>query len=126
MRWFYFAFPIVVILWAFIRGRQFQREKGHLVVPPHDLFGRWEGQGWVAELGKDSVSVCRPDGSMVPIDAVVRQTYKRGYLIQQTRGIALEKLAFVPVEMNEKHFTKLILILQKDLKTLAKVELCRV
>jgi hypothetical protein len=125
VRWFYFALPIVLILYTFVRGRQIQKEKGHVVVPPHDLFGHWTGQGWVAELAKGSVIITKPDGGSLPIDAVLKQTYKRGYVIQQMRGLSIEKLAFVPIEMNEKHFTKLVFVQQKDIKTLTRIELVR-
>lgn len=125
MRWFYVVFPLAVLAWVFLRGRQLRSERGHLVRPPHDLHGDWAGDGWLVRMAPDRLEVLRPDGSPWPIDAVIRQTYKRGYVVFQTRGIRIEKLALMPVEMDEQRFTKLKFAVQMDVKTLHLVELRR-
>ncbi|MBU0934093.1 MAG: hypothetical protein KKI09_16035 [Spirochaetes bacterium] len=126
MRWFYILLPIVMLAWVFIRGRHFRRERGHLVNPPKDLFGRWEADGWQVEIAPEQVRIVRPDGSELPIDAVLKQSYKRAYVIVQSHGILVEKIAFIPMEINEKRVcTGLLFMLQKDVRTLTKLMLRR-
>lgn len=125
MRWFYLALIIGVLGYVWVRSKQIIRERGDAVKPPVELRGTWEGNGWTVELGTDLVRITKPDGSLLPVRGVLKQTYKRGYVISCAEGLLLERFLFVPSATDGKGFTKMRFAAQRDIRTLVKLEMSR-
>jgi hypothetical protein len=126
MRLFYLALIIGVLGYVWVRSKQIIKERGDAVKPPVDLRGTWGAEGWVVELGTDLVRITRPDGSLLPVRGVLKQTYKKGYVISCAEGILLERFLFMPSATDGSRFTRMRFAVQKDIRTLVKLEMTRI
>lgn len=126
MRFFYLALIIGVLGYVWVRSKQIIRKRGDAVKPPVELRGTWGANGWVVELGTDLVRITKPDGSLMPVRGVLKQTYKKGYVISCAEGIMLERFLFVPSATDGSSFTRMRFAAQKDIRTLIKLEMSRI
>jgi hypothetical protein len=126
MRFINLALIIGVLVYVWIRSQQIIRQKGNAVKPPVELRGTWGAGGWVVELGSDLVRITRPDGTDFPVRGVLKQSYKKGYVISCAQGLMLERFIFVPSAMDSTKFTRMRFAVQKDVRTLVKLELARI
>jgi hypothetical protein len=122
----YLALIIGVLVYVWIRSKQIIKERGDAVKPPVELRGTWGADGWVVELGTDLVRITKPDGTDFPVRGVLKQTYKKGYVISCAEGVMLERYLFVPSATDGSSFTRLRFAVQKDVRTLVKLEMSRI
>ena len=123
MRLFYFALIIGVLVYVWVRSKQIIKERGDAVKPPVELRGTWGASGWMVELGTDLVRITKPDGSRMPVRGVLKQSYKKGYIISCAEGIMLERFLFVPSATDGTSFTRMRFAVQRDVRTLVKLEM---
>lgn len=126
MRLLYFALIIGILGYVWVRSKQIIKERGDAVKPPVDLRGTWGADGWTVELGTDLVRITKPDGSVMPVRGVLKQTYKKGYVISCAEGLLLERYLFMPSATDGSRFTRMRFAVQKDIRTLIKLEMTRV
>jgi hypothetical protein len=122
----YLALIIGVLGYVWIRSKQIIKERGDAVKPPVELRGTWGADGWMVELGTDLVRITKPDGAIMPVRGVLKQTYKKGYVISCAEGVMLERYLFVPSATDGSTFTRMRFAVQKDVRTLVKLEMARI
>lgn len=126
MRLVYFALIVGILVYVWVRSKQIIKERGDAVKPPVELRGTWGAAGWVVELGTDLVRITKPDGSTMPVRGVLKQSYKRGYVISCAEGILVERFLFMPSASDGTSFTRMRFAVQKDIRTLVKLEMVRI
>jgi hypothetical protein len=126
VRIFYLALIIGVLVYVWVRSKQIIKQRGDAVKPPVELRGTWGANGWVVELGTDLVRITKPDGSIMPVRGVLKQTYKKGYVISCAEGVLLERYLFMPSATDGTSFTRMRFAVQKDIRTLVKLEMSRI
>lgn len=125
MRYAYLLLTLAFLAYVWVRGKAIAREKGHIVRPPADLRGSWKGEGWTVELTEDAIKICGPDGTAYPVSGVLKQSYRQAYTVTCGEGLFLERFVFAPLALDERRFTRMRLVINKDVRTLCKAVLER-
>jgi len=125
MTYVYLILTVSVLAYVWFRGRAIAKTRGDRLKPPVDLRGRWKGEGWSIELGSDFVRILGPDGADVPVRGVLKQAYRRAYIVSCASGILVQRFVFMPSETDGQRFTRMRFAVQKDVRTLHRLELTR-
>lgn len=125
MRYFYLFLTLAVLAYVWFRSKAIAREKGHIVRPPADLRGSWKGEGWTVQLAEDAIRICGPDGAAYPVRGVLKQSYRQAYMVTCGEGLFLERFVFAPLALDQRRFTRMRLVINKDVRTICKAVLER-
>lgn len=125
MRYLYLALTVAFLAYVWFRSKAIAREKGHIVKPPADLRGSWKGEGWTVELSEDAIKISGPDGAAYPVRGVLKQSYRQAYTVTCGEGLLLERFVFAPLALDERRFTRMRLVINKDVRTICKAVLER-